>query len=209
MKKYFVLFIFLSLVHSFNVYSQDKLEALRTGKQIITMDGAKAPYFSIQVLALKNPPSDAAFFAKLDRVKEYPCGDGFVRYCVGDYETASQANLHLDAVKAMGYPEAFVVYTKRLGVSGGDGSFSAKELVIDPNGSYLIQLSAFRFPVYISFFKEFDQIYEFRMNDNIYRYTIPSISGTLVNSELVRIQQLGYKDAFIVESDRYMPFKIE
>ncbi len=207
MKKYIFLISVLILVFPFKGLSQDKLESLRTSKQIVTMDGAQAPYFSIQVLALKNPPSDAAFFSKLERVKEYPCGDGFVRYCVGDYENASQANLHLEAVRAMGYPEAFVVYTKKLGVSAG--AFSAKELVIDPNASYLIQLSAFRFPVYITFFKEFDRIYEFRMNDNIYRYTIPPIMGAQVNEELSRIKQLGYKDAFIVESDRYMPYKIE
>lgn len=207
MKKFIVFTILLLLVHGFQGFSQDKLESLRTSRQIITMEGAQAPYYSIQVLALKNPPSDAGFFNKLDRVKEYPCSDGFVRYCVGDYETASQAIVHLDAIRAMGYPEAFVVNTKRLGAS--KGAFAAKELVIDPNGTYLIQLSAFRYPVYLSFFKEFDQIYEFRMNDNIYRYTTLPVSGATVKEELTRIRQLGYKDAFIVEVDRYMPFKIE
>lgn len=207
MKKYIVLIILLSLFHAMDGLSQDKLQSLRTNRQIITMEGAQAPYYSIQVLALKSPPSDADFFNKLDRVKEYPCGDGFVRYCVGDYETASQALANLESVRAMGYPEAFVVNTKRLGAS--QGGFGAKELVIDPQSNYLIQLSAFRFPVYITFFKEFEQIFEFRMNDNIYRYTTPPISGVQVKEELVRIKQLGYRDAFIVEVDRYMPFKIE
>lgn len=207
MKRYIVPVIFLLLAHALDGLAQDKLQTLRTNRQIITIDAPQAPYYSIQILALKNPPSDANFFNKLDKVKEYPCQDGYVRYCVGDYETASQANANLESIRAMGYPEAFVVNTKRLGIS--KGSFAARELVIDPNGSYLIQLSAFRFPVYITFFKEFDQIYEFRMDDKIFRYTTTPILGSQVKDELVRIRQLGYRDAFIVEVDPYMPFKIE
>ncbi len=209
MRKSLIVTILLAALYSVGVSAQDKLAGLRTNRRIVTMDGPRAPYYSIQILALKEPPSDADFFKSFDTIKEYPCEDGFVRYCVGDYNSGAEAMAQLESVKNQGYPDAFVVNTKRLGAGASGGVSSSAKLEIRPDGDYLIQLSAFRFPVYISFFKQFDRVLEFRMKDKIFRYTTLPLKGSEVNQELARIKQLGYHDAFVVEKDAYMPFRIE
>jgi len=208
MKNSFLLIILILTVLSVGTSAQDKLAGLRTQRHIVTMEGAQAPYYSIQILALKEPPSDADFFKSFDLIKEYPCEDGFVRYCVGDYANGAEALSQLESVRSKGYPDAFVVNTKRLGAGKSNFSSSVK-IEIKPDSEYLVQLSAFRFPVYISFFKEFDRVLEFKMSDKIFRYTTLPVKGTEVEAELSRIKGLGYRDAFIVEKERYMPFRIE
>lgn len=209
------LFIALLLVASqLTVLAQDKLAGLRTTKQIITVDEPTAPYYSIQILALKLPPSDANFFGQLDVVKEYPCEDGYVRYCVGSYSTFAEANSHLAEVREKGYSEAFVANTKRFTLDSSISSTSytsagSGKLVISPNKDYVVQLAAFRYPVYLTFFENVDEVYEYRLNDKIFRYTTPPCKGTEVESLLSKMRSEGYPKAFIVEYDKYAPFKIE
>lgn len=207
--KYFVLLaVVLSI--QFVALGQDKLSKLRTNKQIVTIDEPSAPYYSIQILALKLPPSDANFFENLTEVKEYPCTDGYVRYCVGSYNSFTEANAQLVDVRSKGYGEAFVVNTQKFSLSSGHYSSSRNsKLVILPNKDYVIQLSAFRYPVYLSFFENVDQVYEYRMNDKIYRYTTKPYKGSEVEVMLAKIRGLGYSKAFIVEYDLYEPFLIE
>jgi hypothetical protein len=50
---------------------------------------------------------------------------------------------------------------------------------------------------------------EFRMKDKIFRYTVGKFPGSQAEEELEKVKSLGYKDAFLVEFDRYAPFKIE
>lgn len=188
-------------------YSQDKLSQLRTNKQIITMDAPEAPYYAVQVLALKLPPSDANFFKNLETVYEYPCSDGYVRYCVGRYTKFSEANAALKQVKDSGYEEAFVSYTKKFQMQSS--SYSNKVIEILPDKNYVVQLSAFRYPVYLSFFEKVETVLEYRMNDKIFRYTTQPYKGTEIEQVLVKMKSLGYSQAFIVEYDRYAPFKIE
>lgn len=206
MKKYILLSI-ITLLIVVTGAAQDKLSALRSNRHIVTVETVSAPYYSIQILALKEPPSNVGFFKNFDVIKEYPCQDGYVRYCVGDYASGADALGALESIRSKGYPDAFVVNTRRIGA--GVSQYANTNLVINPDDEYFIQLSAFRFPVYVSFFKEFDSIYEFRMNDKIFRYTTLSIRGSEVKEELARIKALGYKDAFIVEKAKYMPFRIE
>jgi len=172
------------------------------------MDQPVAPYYSIQILALKEPPQEPAFFKKVNVVYEYPCADGFVRYCVGKFNTWNAAAEELASIKALGYDQAFVVNTKKYNFSDSDWS-SSNTKEIDPNEIYTIQLSAFRFPVYLSYFKNVDNVMEFKMKDKIFRYTVGKFPGTEAEAELEKIKALGYKDAFLVEFDRYAPFKIE
>lgn len=191
-------------------FAQDKLSHLRTAKRIITIEEPSAPYYSVQILALKNPPSDAGFFEKLDEVKEYPGSDGYIRYCVGSFSSYSEANTSIEAVKAKGYDEAFVVNTQRFKLSSGvSGSNVAHAKEINPNKDYVVQLSAFRYPVYLTFFENVKDVYEYRLNDKIFRYTTPPVKGTEVRALLSQMKELGYKNAFIVEYDKYAPFRIE
>ncbi len=189
--------------------AQDKLNELRTKKQIVTVDNVQAPYYSIQILALKMPPSDANFFRNVNEVKEYRCNDGYVRYCVGSFDTFADANAELAHIKSLGYNEAFVSNTKRFSLKSTEYSSSSSSLNIRPDGSYCVQLSAFRYPVYVTFFEGIDEVYEYRMNDKIFRYTTAPVSGREIQSLLSEVKSKGYKNAFIIDYDKYLPFKIE
>lgn len=198
--------IFLFFTICFSSFSQDKLEGLRTTKKIIPTESATSPYYSIQILALKEAPTDADFFSKIELAKEWSCGDGFVRYTVGEYLSSEEANAELSKIKNLGYEQAFVVNTKRYQMGGGS---VATSVVVDPNKTYTIQLSAFRFPVYLSYFKEYDSVQEYYFKDKIYRYCVGSFLGKDSGPELEKAKQNGYKGAFLVELDKYLPFKIE
>ncbi|MDO4461698.1 MAG: SPOR domain-containing protein [Bacteroidia bacterium] len=187
------------------VNAQDKIAHLRTAKRVITIDQPTAPYYSVQILALNNPPSDASFFEKLDEVKEYPGQDGYIRYCVGSFSSYAEANSSIEVLKAKGYEEAFVVNTNRFKLQSS--ATNVKE--IDPNKDYVVQLSAFRYPVYLTFFENVKDVYEYRLNDKIFRYTTAPVKGSQVRDLLAQMKSLGYKKAFIVEYDKYAPFRIE
>lgn len=208
--KNLIVILVLALV-SVASFAQDRLSHLRTAKRIITVEEPSAPYYSVQILALKNPPSDAGFFEKLDEVKEYPGSDGYIRYCVGSFSSYSEANASIEAVKAKGYDEAFVVNTQRFKLSSVGGASSGVSLAkeINPNKDYVVQLSAFRYPVYLTFFENVKDVYEYRLNDKIFRYTTPPVKGSEVRGLLAQMKELGYKNAFIVEYDKYAPFRIE
>ena len=202
--------IVIAIVFVLNVslLAQDKLSQLRTSKQIVTVENASAVY-TVQVLALRMPPSDANFFKNLDMVYEYPCSDGYVRYCVGQFDTFAEANSSLASVREKGYEESFVTNTKRFSVIESEEGQASKNIKIDPNKEYVVQLAAFRYPVYLSFFENVDDVYEYRLNDKIFRYTTEPVMGTEVESLLSKMKGLGYKKAFIVEYSKYAPFKIE
>ncbi len=197
------------LLVAISTFAQDKLSGLRTSKKIVTIETVSAPYYTIQILALKNPPTDANFFQNVDEVKEYRCNDGYVRYCVGSYESFTDANAALSDVREHGYKEAFVANTKRFDLEEGSYQPSSSKLVIKPDKDYVIQVGAFRYPVYLTFFENVDVVYEYRMNDKIFRYTTEPAKGTEIESRLSEIKSLGYKSAFIVDYDNYAPFKIE
>ncbi|MBP8849901.1 MAG: SPOR domain-containing protein [Breznakibacter sp.] len=196
----FLIFIVASL------YSQDKLEGLRTTKKIIPTESATSPYYAIQILALKESPTDPNFFTKIELAREWDCNDEFVRYTVGEYHTSAEATNDLARIKALGYEQSFVVNTNRYSL--GESSSNAA-LVIDPNKTYTVQLSAFRFPVYLSHFKEYDTVQEYYMKDKIYRYCVGEFLGKDSSGELERAKQNGYKGAFLVELSKYTPYKIE
>ncbi|WP_439184619.1 SPOR domain-containing protein [Carboxylicivirga taeanensis] len=184
----------------------DKLDALRTNKKIIRMSEAQAPYYAIQIIALAEAPQKPSFFKNVEVAREYPCKDGFLRFCVGQYNSYEEAKADVAAVKAKGYQQAFVVNTGKYVLEGQAASLASK---IDPNKVYTIQLSAFRFPVYLSHFKNIDDVMEFRMKDKIFRYTTGRFKGHEAMKELQRIKAMGYKEAHLVELDKYLPFKIE
>ncbi|MCR5696449.1 MAG: SPOR domain-containing protein [Marinilabiliaceae bacterium] len=220
MKIYIVAILFAAA--SLSCVAQTTMNNLRTNKQIITVEnGAGAPKYSIQLLAVNNPPEDANFFASLDKVYEFICADGFIRYCVGDYDNFADANAKLDEVRSSGYKDAFVVNTKKLGAtstySKSSTAHSGKTLIgaggrrvaIIDDREYVVQLAAFRYPVYLSFFEGIEPVYEYRLNDKIFRYTTAPCNGTEIEERLNEMIAKGYKGAFVVEYDRYAPFKIE
>ncbi|MBS2213788.1 SPOR domain-containing protein [Carboxylicivirga mesophila] len=206
--KYLIVAVFM--LASVGISKADKLDALRTNKKIIRMSEAQAPYFAIQIIALAKAPQMPSFFKNVDVAREYPCSDGFLRFCVGQYDSYDAAKAAIPDVKALGYDQAFVVNTREYAIGSGSPLGTLKSgQKIDPNKTYTVQLSAFRFPVYLSHFKNIDDVMEFRMKDKIFRYTTGTFKGDVAEQELNRIKALGYKDAHLVELDKYMPFKIE
>lgn len=205
----YALIIALLFVAQLSGSAQDKLSQLRTSKQIITVDQVSAPYYAIQILALKLPPNDAGFFRNLDEVREFPCTDGYVRYCVGSYNSFAEANADLQSVRDKGYSEAFVANIKRFELEPTEGGSDNSSLTIYPNRDYVVQLAAFRYPVYLNFFENVDEVYEYRLNDKIFRYTTAPCKGSEVRELQQEMKSKGYKNAFIVEYSRYSPFRIE
>lgn len=211
----------MSAAISLTAAAQD-MNSLRTNKQIITVEnGEGAPKYSIQILAAVNPPENADYFASLDKVYEFVCSDGYYRYGVGGYDNFADANAALQSVRDKGYKDAFVVNTKKLGVRASSAAATSvngvktlvgaggRRVAIYDDQEYVVQLAAFRYPVYTSFFEGVDKVYEYRLNDKIFRYTTVPCSGAEIESVLNKMLELGYRGAFVVEYERYSPFKIE
>jgi hypothetical protein len=188
----------------------DKLAHLRSARKIVTVESITAPYYTIQVVALKEPPGNANFFTSLTQAREFICSDGFVRYTVGEYATFNEAARQLDALKAQGFSDVFVLNTRKITLSNSD-----QTPVIDKNErpvagvNYTIQLAALRYPVYVSEFEQFDNVQEYYMRDRIYRYCVGDFDGAVALEELSKVKQRGYPDAFLVPVEKYESFKIE
>ena len=225
MKLFRFLFIVLFLTSNLLSLSADKLESLRTSKKIITVDVISAPYYTIQIVALRQPPGYPEFFNNVDVVREFSCDDGFVRYTVGEYATFSDAAQNLEKIRSLGYSDAFVLNLRKVNLTNGPvvgssaysssgtgttSSGSSKPFVPVPGQKYTIQLAAMRFPVYLSHFEGFQNIKEYyKPNDKIYRYCVGLYEGNDALNELERIKASGYKDAYLVPIERYSQYQIE
>jgi hypothetical protein len=219
----FLIIVFL-LMCSVSLFA-DKLEHLRTSKKIITVDVISAPYYAIQIAALRLPPKNAEFFNSVDVVREFSCDDGYVRYTVGEYATFGAAARDLEQYRSMGYTDVFVLNLRKVRltnspVSGssassslsrrGGGVSSSSPFVPVPGQKYTIQLGAMRFPVYVSEFEGFDDVKEYYMKtDRIYRYCVGLYEGEEALRELEKVKATGYKDAYLVPIEHYAPYQIE
>lgn len=222
----------------------------RTTKKIIPTDQLTAPYYSIQILALRFLPQDPEFFENISETREITCTDGLKRYIVGQYETESEAVAALPSIQKLGakYAEAFVVNTQLMPIKKGlfNTAYKKEEpkpvqtektketkkikekpisenekkiekpynnskvTKVDPNGTYVVQLTASRYPFYVSEIKEFKGVLEFYMpSDEIYRYTSAKLKGSEAEAELQRAIKSGYKDAVIIDYQVYKAFQIE
>src|SRR5690554_165069 len=202
----------ISLMFMFSVFSAqaDKLAHLRSSRKIVTEDVVRAPHYTIQVVALKEPPQNASFFQQLDQVREFVCTDGFVRYTVGAFASFSDAARELEAFRAQGYTDAFVLNTRKISLkSSAQTPMVDKDAAPVPGTQYIVQLAAYRFPVYVSEFSEFDSVQEFYMRDKIYRYCVENVDGADALRVLAEVQAKGYPDAFLVPLEKYRPFRIE
>ena len=63
--------------------------------------------YTVQVIALKNPV-DKSYFKELSDVKISQGNDGFYRYTVGEYDSASEARDKLIEIHQKGYTNAFI-----------------------------------------------------------------------------------------------------
>ncbi len=214
MKNTILIFAAISIWATSQVAAQSAVDDIRTSQQIVAWTAEDLPAFSIQISASKTPPADASFAKGLGMVYEYKASDGLVKYYYGKFETYAEANKEIRNIRSKGFDSAFVV-SLRAAASGSTANkgqiltTGGKPIEIDPSKEYVIQVGAFRYPLYISFFENVGEVYEYRLNDKIFRYTTKPIKGSEVKSELNRIQNLGYNAAFVVEYSKYAPFKIE
>jgi hypothetical protein len=205
--KYFLLgAIFLLSSMSFEAAS-DKLAHLRTTKKILPVDNIYAPYYSIQILALRRAPQAPSFFRNVEQAREFNCADGYVRYTVGKYSSKEAALADISKVKSMGYPECFVVDLREYELNGGGAGSSRFDYNSDD--VYTVQLAAFRYPVYTSHFEEFDEVMEFYPEDRIYRYTVGRYKGDEAAEALRYAKSKGYSQAHLVPIEKYLPYRIE
>ncbi len=186
---------------------KDKLAALRTSKKIVSVFHLpSAPEFAIQIIALQEPAEEPGFFKNIEQAREFSCTDGYKRYCVGSYGSFNDAKADLLYYKDLGYSQSFIVNIQKFSLSNAANHKGFKP---DPNKTYTIQLSAFRYPVYLSYFKGVEDVMEFYFKDKIYRYTVGKYKYEDAIKEIPQYKALGYKDAYVTELDAYMPFKIE
>lgn len=202
--------IFITLFGTLNAQGKiDKLKDLRTSKKIVSVTTlSQSADFAIQIIALKFPAKEPGFFKNIDEAREFDCTDGYMRYCVGSFDSFNAAKNELIYYKDLGYHQAFIVNTSQYVLKGGLGT-PHKSFKPDPNKMYTIQLSAFRFPVYLSYFKGVEDVMEFYLKDKIYRYTVGNYKYEVAHQHLSAIKNLGYKDAYVTELDSYLPYKIE
>jgi hypothetical protein len=211
---------------------------VRTSKKIMPVDKVTKPYYTVQILALKEAPKDPNFFDDIEICREFSCTDGYKRYTVGQYETAELAAKAIPRIKALSpkYEKAFVANTETYSIAlnefrsnydtenqpikeepktikDTDSNDKVIESVtqepLDPDKTYTIQLTASRYPFYTSELKGFTDVYEFFMPDKVYRYCEGKYKSSEVEAELKKAMQLGYNEAFYVEWDKYAPYKIE
>lgn len=195
--------------------AQGDVDDVRTSQRIEAWTEADLPAFSIQISAAKTPPADASFAKGLGVVYEYKSADGLIKYYYGKFDSYAEANKEIRNVRTKGFDSAFIVNLRAAAsstkavASGKIVTTGGKPIEIDPNTDYVIQVGAFRYPLYISFFENVGPVYEYRLNDKIFRYTTKPMKGSEVKAELARIQGLGYSAAFVVEYSKYEPYRIE
>jgi hypothetical protein len=186
----------------------DKLAKLRTTKKIVPVTQISAPYFAIQILALKKAPQDPSYFKNIDRAREFDCADGYVRYTVGSYNSAADARQEISQIKSLGYSECFVVDLRSYSLNGSPNTGNS-DFRPDANSVYTIQIAALRYPVYVSEFKKFDDVMEFYLSDRIYRYTVGKYRGNEAKDQLSRVKGMGYPQAHLVPYEKYQSHQIE
>ncbi len=203
--KYILILIIGLITFGVNGFAQgDKLEALRTSKKIVSVhEVPTTPDWAIQIIALKLPAEEPGFFKSIEYAREFDCADGYMKYCVESYDTYEEAKAKVDYYKELGYIQSFVVNTAEYKLNGSSSTN------YDPNTTYTIQLSAFRFPVYLSYFEGIDNVMEFYLKDKVYRYTVGSYTHEDAEEALEEIKSKGYKSAYITSLDAYLPYKIE
>lgn len=195
-------------------FAQGDVNDLRTSQRILAWEDSDLPPFSIQISASKTPPADASFAKGLDVVYEYKAQDGLVKYYYGKFDSYAEANREIKTIRSKGFDSAFIVNLRAAasGVRPANGQVvttGGKPIDIDPDKDYVIQVGAYRYPLYISYFENVGDVYEYRLNDKIFRYTTKPMKGSAVKSELKRIQGLGYNAAFVVAYADYAPYRIE
>ncbi len=75
---------------------------------------------------------------------------------------------------------------------------------------WTVQLSAFKYPVYLNFFDPLKNIMEFQGPDKYFKYCIGKYDDyDEAHKALEEYKEMGYDKAFIVDYEKYLPYLIE
>jgi hypothetical protein len=195
-------------------------------------------YFTIQIKALsKKVP--LTFFEDLTGVWVVQNTDGLFKYYYKKFPSYQDAKAETEEIRVKGYPDAFVVSSRKIFPAQSfktpdvvvetpvvekpvvkSESTEQKTVIevvqtpkVETPGTmtvYTIQLSAFKYPVYIDFFAPITDISEFQLEDKLFRYcTGKYLSHDEAKLALDKYQKMGYDKSFIVEYDKYKPYIID
>ena len=121
-------------------------------------------------------------------------------YTSGNFDHKADAMLLLNNAIDNGFPEAMIMEQEDL-------KYLIRNLsdpIIAVSATFTIQIMALRNPVGTDYFRDIGDVTMFSGNDGFHRYVFgdfQNISEAL--KELPRIQNMGYKDAFIIYMARY------
>ncbi|HPQ32997.1 MAG TPA: hypothetical protein PK563_00780 [Tenuifilaceae bacterium] len=141
-------------------------------------------FFTIQVMALIIPVQ-AEHFSNINDISVTKGSDGIHRYTTGMFSSKEEAIAFLNEVRSKGYNDAFVRRVNPVEATPAASCFT-------------IQLMALKNPVEIEYFNSQLAVEVLEGSDEFHRY----ITGNYQTkedalSELAKVIELGYKDAFI------------
>jgi outer membrane protein OmpA-like peptidoglycan-associated protein len=125
-------------------------------------------------------------------------------YTSGNFDHKVDAMLLLNNAIDNGFPEAMIMEQKDL----EDLIRNLSDPIISVSASFTIQIMALRNPVRTDFFRDLGNVTMFSGNDGFHRYVFGDFQYiSEAQKELPRIQNMGYKDAFIMYMARYKKIK--
>jgi len=138
--------------------------------------------YSVQLMALKTPV-DISFFKNVDDVQQKKYDDGYYRYTVGNTKSYSEAQQIRETLNKAGYKDAYI-------------------RVNNVTPKYTIQIMALIIPVESDYFKNLSDVVVTKGADDYYRYTVGDYNSfTEAKSELSKMAELGYKNAYVKRSN--------
>ena len=148
--------------------------------------------FTIQLMAMKTPVK-MEFFRESYQVSQIEGKDGIYRYITGINKNYEDAQEELVKYVKAGFTDAFINQLSRYSVHS-----QGESILADVDFYYTIQFSALTRPAKPDQFRDIENIVLSLGKDSFYRYT----TGIFLNKieaekHLIKIKELGFKDAFI------------
>lgn len=141
-------------------------------------------FYTIQVMALIIPVQ-AEHFSNVNEISVTKGSDGIHRYTTGMFSSKEEAIAYLNEIRSKGYSDAFVRRVNPVEATPAASGFT-------------IQLMALKNPVEIEYFNSQLAVEVMESSDEFHRYTTGNFQTKEdALSELAKVIELGYKDAFI------------
>ncbi|MFC4871134.1 hypothetical protein [Negadavirga shengliensis] len=158
--------------------------------------------YKIQILATLNKPTSPVTIAALEK-PEVRLENGWYKHFYGHFDSYESAQDALQAVKAKGFPDAFVVHFK----DGGEDDIHlpGKDTPQPDQVHYKIQVLANRIPLPTNhrYFRDLEDI-SLEYQNGLYKYTLKTkFTYKEAEKKLKHLRENGFKDAFITKYKGY------